>query len=174
MRDAFVAALTLNIFNKYPERIRMANIAQVVNVLQSMILTNDDKMLLTPTYHVFEMYKVHQDAISVPLNIISDKRMVGKWNVPYVTASASRKNGVMNLTLTNIDLNSDRKVKLNLSDIKAKTVSGRILTSAAISNYNTFEKPESIQPQKFSGAKISNGELEIVVPSKSIVVLEIQ
>ena len=88
LRDAFVAAISLNIFNKYSDRVRMANIAQIVNVLQSMILTKDDKMVLTPTYYIFDMYKVHQDATYLPLEINSDTKTVNNKELKMVTASA--------------------------------------------------------------------------------------
>lgn len=106
MRDAFVAALTLNVFNKYTDRLKMTNIAQIVNVLQSMILTNGPKMLLTPTYHVFEMYKVHQDATYLPMDLMCDRAKVkGDREIPMLSASASRDvNGKIHITLANVDI----------------------------------------------------------------------
>ncbi len=174
MRDAFVAALTLNIFNKYPDRIQMANIAQIVNVLQSMILTKDDKMALTPTYHVFDMYKIHQDAVGIPLEITSDTREIRGRNVPTVSVSASQKNGAIHITLTNIDLESGRDIKLNLSGLKSNQVTGKLLTSKNINDHNTFENPKIVTPVDFKGAKITKGILEIQLPAKAIVALEIR
>lgn len=174
MRDAFVAALSLNIFNKYSKRLQMANIAQVVNVLQSMILTKGDKMVLTPTYHVFEMYKVHQDAIYLPMDILSDKKEIQGKMIDAVSVSASKKDNVINITLANIDLESSRDVQIDLSGLKINGVSGRILTSKNIADYNTFDKPDVIQPVSFNGAKIVKGRLNVQLPAKSIVVLEIK
>lgn len=174
MRDAFVAALTLNTFNKYGDRIQMANIAQIVNVLQSMILTKDDKMALTPTYYVFDMYRVHQDAIYLPLDIISQTKEIRGRNVSLVNASASKKDGLTHITLANIDLNNPQNVSIDLSNTKISKVSGRILTSKDIHDHNTFENPNLVQPQTFNGAKIVNGKLNIQLPAKSIVALEIQ
>ncbi|TFD97316.1 alpha-N-arabinofuranosidase [Dysgonomonas capnocytophagoides] len=174
MRDAFVAALTLNTFNKYGDRIQMANIAQVVNVLQSMILTKDDKMTLTPTYHVFDMYRVHQDATYLPLDIISQTKEIRGRNVSLVNASASKKDGLTHITLANIDLTNSQNVNIDLSNTKISKVSGRILTSKDIHDHNTFENPNLVQPQTFNGAKIANGKLNVQLPAKSIVVLEIQ
>lgn len=173
LRDAFVAALSLNIFNKYGDRIHMANIAQVVNVLQSVILTKDDKMVLTPTYYIFDMYKVHQDATYLPLDILSDTKEIRGRNVPFVSASASQKNGLTHITLTNIDLDSERNVSIDLSNMNISKVSGRILTANTVNDHNTFENPNVVKPQSFEGAKIVNGKLNIKLPSKSIVVLEI-
>lgn len=174
LRDAFVAALSLNVFNKYPDRIQMANIAQVVNVLQSVILTKDNKMVLTPTYHIFDMYKVHQDATYLPLNILSDTKEIRGREVPFVTASASRKNGLTHITLTNMDLDSERNVNIDFSNTKINNVSGKILTANSINDYNTFEKPDMVKPQIFADAKVINGKLNIKLPSKSIVLLEIK
>jgi alpha-N-arabinofuranosidase len=174
LRDAMVAALTLNVFNRYADRIQMANIAQIVNVLQSMILTRDEKMTLTPTYHVFEMYRVHQDAQYLPLNIESDSRDIRGRPVATVSASASRKDGVIHITLTNMDLEAERNVAIDFSNTRIGNVSGRILTSTDISDHNTFDKPDLVKPHVFNGAKVEKGELRVKLPSKSIVVLEIK
>lgn len=173
MRDAFVAALTLNVFNKYPERIQMANIAQIVNVLQSMILTKEDKMVVTPTYHVFDMYKVHQDATYIPMDIVSDTREIREKQIPVVSASASEKEGIISFTLANIDLESERKITINLPDSKMKKVTGSILTSASIADHNAFEQPDVVHPQVFSGASIQSGKLTVSLPAKSIVVVRV-
>ncbi|MFV0310812.1 MAG: alpha-N-arabinofuranosidase [Dysgonomonas sp.] len=174
MRDAFVAALSLNVFNKYGDRIQMANIAQVVNVLQSMILTKDDKMTLTPTYHVFDMYRVHQDATYLPMDIISETKGIRGRNVALVNASASQKDGLTHITLANIDLSAEQNVNIDFSNAKINSVKGRILTSKNIEDHNTFENPDLVKPQTFTGAKIENGKLNIKLPAKSIVVLEIK
>jgi len=174
MRDAFVAALTLNIFNKYSGRIQMANIAQVVNVLQSMILTKDDKMVLTPTYHVFEMYKVHQDAVLLPLDIQSDVKNVNEKDMPLVTASASQKDGLIHISLTNADLGAERLVNIDASNLKITRITGRILTSKSIQDHNTFEKPNVVAPVAFTDFKLKDGKLAVKLPAKSIVVLEMK
>ena len=174
MRDAFVAALSLNVFNKYGERLKMANIAQIANVLQSMVLTKDDKMLLTPTYHVFEMYKVHQDATYLPLDIITDKKEIRERQIDIVNVSASKKNGSIHLTLANIDLDKERNVEIDLSDARMNNVNGRILTSQKITDHNTFENPNMVKPVEFKEAKISKGKLSVKLPAKSIVVLEVK
>lgn len=174
LRDAFVAALTLNTFNKYPDRIHMANIAQIVNVLQSVILTQGDKMVLTPTYYIFDMYKVHQDATYLPMDILSDTKEIRGRNIPLVNASASQKNGVTHITLANIDLDAARNVSVDISNLKITSVSGEILTANTVNDYNTFEKPNAVKPQPFQGATIVNGKLNIKLPAKSIVVLAIK
>ncbi len=176
MRDAFVAALSLNVFNKYTDRLKMTNIAQIANVLQSMILTNGAKMLLTPTYHVFEMYKVHQDATYLPIDLICDKVKVrDDREVPMLSASASKdKNEVIHITLANVDVDGTQNVSLDLQGEKITGVSGRILTSASINDHNTFENPDLVKPAVFKGAKVEKGKLNISLPAKSIVVLEVK
>ena len=176
MRDAFVAALTLNVFHKYTDRVRMTNIAQIVNVLQSMILTNGPKMLLTPTYYVFQMYNVHQDATFLPMDLICDKAKVrGGREVPMVSASASKdKNGRIHISLANVDVDNAQSITLDLQGQKIGSVKGRILTSASINDHNTFEKPDAVKPATFDGAKIEKGQLKIDLPAKSIVVLEVK
>ncbi|MCD7933552.1 MAG: alpha-N-arabinofuranosidase [Tannerellaceae bacterium] len=175
MRDAFVAALTLNLFHKYTDRLMMTNIAQIVNVLQSMILTDGDQMVLTPTYHVFEMYKVHQDATHLPLDLMCEKVTVrDNREVPMVSASASKdKNGKIHITLANVDLDNNQSITLDLNNQKINKVNGRILTSKTINDHNTFEKPEVVKPAAFTGAKVDKGQLKINLPAQSIVVLEL-
>ncbi|MDO4180026.1 MAG: alpha-L-arabinofuranosidase C-terminal domain-containing protein, partial [Bacteroidales bacterium] len=176
LRDAFVASLTLDVFHKYTDRIKMTNIAQVVNVLQSMILTKEDKMVLTPTYHVFEMYKVHQDATYLPMDLKCERKVVRDDRiVPMISATASRDaEGVIHISLSNVDLKESQEITLSLGDVKAKSVSGRILTSANIGDYNSFEKPDVVAPKAFTGAKVEKGNLKITLPAKSIVVLEVK
>lgn len=177
MRDAFVAALTLNLFHKYCDRIQMTNIAQIVNVLQSVILTNDKKMLLTPTYHVFEMYKVHQDATWLPLDLICDQVKVrDNRTVPMLSVSASKdKAGKIHISLANVDLEQTEDVQIDLQGMQLKEVSGRILAGKNINAHNTFEQPNQVEPKEFKGAKIEkDGTLHIQMPAQSIVVLEVQ
>ncbi len=176
MRDAFVAALTLNIFHKYVDRIKMANIAQIVNVLQSMILTDGPKMVLTPTYHVFEMYNVHQDATYIPLDIECERKVVRDDRiVPMLSATASKdKDGLVHISLANVNLEESQTVSIDLDGIKNKAVTGRILVSEKIDDYNSFENPDKVKPVAFKVCKISGGKLVVNVPAQSIVALELK
>ena len=175
LRDAVVAGLHLNIFNQHAERVRMANIAQTVNVLQSMILTKGEQMILTPTYWVFDMYKVHQDATLLPIYIKSDNYSFGEQAVTAVSASASRdKAGAIHITLVNVDPNKSRTVQADIRGVKISAVSGRVLTAATMQAHNTFEQPTSVQPAAFNGARLSGGMLNVELPSKSVVVLELR
>ena len=176
LRDAFVAALSLNVFHKYVDRIRMTNIAQVVNVLQSMILTRGDKMVLTPTYYVYEMYRPHQDAVYLPLDIDAPIRKVrDDRTIPLVSATASRdEQGRIHVSLANVDVDKSRKVRVTLDEVKATKVSGTILTSKKITDLNTFEKPDKVKLVPFKGAKLAKGVVEVNLPAHSIVTLEIE
>ncbi len=176
LRDAFVAALTLNVFNKHTDRIRMANIAQVVNVLQSMILTNDKQMVLTPTYHVFEMYKGFQDATYLPLDLTCDSMSVrGDRKIPLVSTSAAKeKNGNIIISLANVSLKNSEDLTINLQGANVQKVTGRILTSKNITDFNDFDHPNVVEPTDFNNVKIKKGELKLKVPAKSIVVLELK
>lgn len=175
LRDALVAALTLNVFNKYSDRIQMANIAQVVNVLQSMILTKGRQMVLTPTYYVFDMYKVHQGATYLPLNLVCDTiKLDGGRTVPLLSASASRDSkGVMHVTLANTDLDNNEEVEISLPLNRTARVTGRILTSKEITDYNAFDIPQKVIPQDFKGIKLLSRGIKLTLPAKSIVALEI-
>jgi len=178
LRDAFVAALTLDVFHKYTDRVVMANIAQMVNVLQAMILTDDKGgMVLTPTYHVFRMYKVHQDATNLPFDLICNKKKVEEnRTVPMISATASRdKKGVIHLSLSNVDPDNSQEITVELPGVKGKKVTGEILTAANLTDHNTFEKPNTVKPTVFDGAKIvGDGALTVNLPAKSIVTLEIK
>jgi len=176
LRDAFVASLTFDIFHKYVSRVKMANIAQIVNVLQSMVLTNDKgEMILTPTYHVFNMYKVHQDAVNIPLSIMCDRKDVrDNRTISMLSATASKnKKGVINISLSNIDADNEQSITVDLSGLKAKTIKGTILTSANLTDHNTFEKSNVVAPKEFKGASINNGIMQVKMPAKSIVTIEI-
>ena len=181
LRDAFVAALSLNVFHRHCDRVRMANIAQVVNVLQSMILTDQKgtgHMVLTPTYHVFEMYRPFQEATHLPIDVSSPQKQVRgdshspQRTVPVVSASAAKtQDGSIILSLTNIDTEKTQSVDIALEGITAKSVSGRILTAQTVADYNDFEHPERVKPAEFKDARLKKGTLTVKLPAKSIVVL---
>ncbi len=174
MRDAITAACNLNIFNNHCDRVRMANIAQTVNVLQAVILTDKEKMLLTPTYHVFDMFKVHQDALRVLTNIDSPEYILGNQKLPAVNSSASiDKQGKLHITLCNIDPKSQQKILCELNKYSAIKVSGQILTAKEMNAHNTFEKPNVVVPQEFSSFKMDGKSLTVNLPPMSVVMLEL-
>jgi len=174
LRDAFVAALTLNIFNKYTERVKMANIAQVVNVLQAMILTDGPKMVLTPSYYVFDMYKVHMGATNLPIDIQCDSLSSNTRKFAAVSASASKDaKGLIHITLANIDPDKEQKITIDLANVKLTKVSGTILTAKSIDSYNTFDNPNVVKPTVFKDTKVSKTGLTVTVPAKAIISLEL-
>ena len=173
MRDAMIAGMTLNIFNNHAERVRMANLAQTVNVLQAVILTEGDKMILTPTYHVMEMYKVHQDATLIPLKVETKDYVFGNEKLPAIHASASvNKDGNTNISLVNIDPKVKHEIVIDLEKNYNK-VAGRILTSASLNDHNTFDKPDKIKPIAYTGAKLKNNQLKVEIPPYSVIVLNL-
>ena len=185
MRDAFVAALSLNVFHRHTDRVRMCNIAQVVNVLQSMILTNQEgtgNMVLTPTYHVFHMYKGFQEATYLPIDAVvdsievrGDDHAANGRTIPVLSASAAKKaDGSIIVSLANVSLTDAQTLSLTIDGIEAKEVSGTILTCDNISDYNDFDNPDVVAPAEFTGAKIKKNVITAEIPSKSIVVLDIK
>jgi alpha-N-arabinofuranosidase len=147
----------------------------MVNVLQSIILTDNEKMLLTPTYWAFDFYKVHQDATMLPLSIACAKYESQGQSIDAISASASRdKDGKIHITLTNIDPNKPQTVSCELLGVKAKNISGKVLTAAKISDHNTFENPKAVVPKDFKDVKLTNENLSLTLPAKSVVTLEIR
>ncbi|NJL74955.1 MAG: alpha-N-arabinofuranosidase [Saprospiraceae bacterium] len=175
MRDAMIAGMTLNIFNNHSERVMMANLAQTVNVLQAVILTNEEKMILTPTYHVMEMYNVHQDATLLPIDITTKNYTLQERSLPAVSCSASRnKEGVTHISLVNIHAKEAQQITLDLRGAKYATVNGKILTAAKLQDCNTFDAPTKIQPKPFNGAALNNNQLTVSVPPFSVIVLALK
>ena len=175
LRDALVAGTTLNIFNNHADRVRGANLAQAVNVLQALILTEREKMLLTPTYHVFDLYQVHQDATLLPLEFASPDYVLNGEKIPALNASASRdQRGAVHISLVNLDPKKALKLTTSLPGVAWKTVTGRMLTSASVADYNTFARPNTVQPAPFKGAKKRGDQLAVELPPQSVVVLELR
>lgn len=175
LRDALLCASTMNIFHKYCDRVRMANIAQMVNVLQAIILTKEDKMVLTPTYHIYDMYKVHHDATYIPVEMLSPMYRLANRSLPALNVSASKDaQGVIHVSIVNIDPKNDIDASCLLKGVNAKNVSGIILSSDNLTDKNTFEDAEKITLKEFKKAKINKGELSLTVPAKSVVTLTIQ
>jgi alpha-N-arabinofuranosidase len=174
LRDALVAGITLNIFNQHCDRVKMANIAQTVNVLQSMILTENEKMLLTPTYHVFEMYTVHQDATLLPSELTCADYALDTDKIPGLSASASRdKAGQVHVTLCNLNPNAAADLDCKLEGMKPSRVAGRVLTAPEMQAHNTFNQPDSVHPMGFTDFKQSDGGFSVRLPAKSVIVLSI-
>jgi alpha-L-arabinofuranosidase len=175
LRDALVAGINLNIFNNHCDRVQGANIAQMVNVLQAIILTEGDKMVLTPTYFVFEMYKVHQQAVLIPLAIQSPGYVFEGRTIPAVTASASKdKNGKVHITFTQADPKNEIDIEIELRGPQLGVVKGTILTANELSVHNTFENPGMIKARDYTGARLNKNRLTVKMPPASVVMVELQ
>jgi alpha-N-arabinofuranosidase len=174
LRDALVAGINLNIFNNHCDRVKMAAIAQAVNVLQSVILTKDDKMVLTPTYYVFDMYKFHQDAMMIPTSLQTDSISTEEGKIPALSVSSSLdKNGKLHITLCNLSVTENEKLTCNTNSFAVKSAVGKILTSDKLNEHNTFEEPNNIGIKSFDDFKTSENGIEINVPKHSVIALEL-
>ena len=173
LRDAVLAALNLNIFARHADRVRMANIAQMVNVLQAMILTDKEKMVLTPTYHVFKMYVPFQDATLVPVAFDAGTYTHGDITLPRVDAVAARDAaGRLWLAVTNIDPNRPAEVEVNIAGVAARSAAGETLTAPKVDSVNTFEAPNTVAPKPVS-AKVQGGKLTLRLEPKSVTVISV-
>lgn len=174
LRDALVAGATLNIFNNNARLVKMANIAQMINVLQSMILTDEARMVLTPTYHVFRLYTVHHDAKLLPADVQSaDYRFDGQA-IPAVNVSASKdSSGTIHISFCNLDPNQPARVQCELQGATPAKVTGQVLTAAQITAHNTFDQPTNVRPAPFNDAKLTAQALNVQLPPKSVTVLEL-
>lgn len=177
LRDALVAGVTLNIFNQHCDRVKMANIAQTINVLQAMVLTQEDNLVLTPTYHVFEMYKDHHDATLLPIDLQCGTYGYGAQeaeSIPALSASASRDiEGRIHLSLCNLDPNGEAELSCLIRGADLSAVTGRVLTADVINAHNTFDRPDVVRPVPFEGAKLDGDTLSAQLPSKSVLMLEL-
>lgn len=176
LRDALLAGSILNIFHKHCDRVKMANIAQMVNVLQAIILTDGDKMLLTPTYYVFDMYKVHQDATMLPIELTCGTydRLGRSLNAISATASID-KAGAIHLSFVNIDPKNDIEISCNLAGSKiTKITDGELITGNDVRAFNTFDKPNQVVLASFKNATYKNGVLIAKLPAKSLVTVELK
>jgi alpha-N-arabinofuranosidase len=174
LRDAILAALNLNIFARHADRVRGANIAQMINVLQAMILTEKEKMVLTPTYHVFKMYLPFQDSTFIPVTFNAGTYKHGEFTLPRVDAIAAKsKDGKLWVEITNVDPNQSVEIELSVAGIDAKSASGETLTAAKVDSINTFEEPNTVTAKSIS-ATAQGGKLILKLEPKSVTVASVQ
>jgi alpha-N-arabinofuranosidase len=175
LRDAVVAALNFNIFHHHAERVRMANIAQMVNVLQAMILTQGPRMLLTPTYHAFRMFVPFQDATYLPAELAVPQYSLGGTSIPALSVSAARTAaGTVAVALVNVDPNKPVPISLSLAGRVVHESRAQILTGTAMDSRNTFDAPDAVHAANFAGATLKSGGVSLTMPAKSIVVLTLR
>ena len=175
LRDAVTAALYLNIFNNHARRVKMANVAQIVNVLQSMILTKEDQLVKTPTFYVFKMYKVHHNSTLLPITVQCDDYTFDGENLPSISASASIDSlGKIHISLSNIDPENSKKIEIDLKGSKNSEISkGEIITSKNMNDYNDFGNTEKVTMKDFKDFSLENNILKVNLPSKSVVTIEL-
>lgn len=174
MRDAVAAGVSLNIFNNHCDRIHMANLAQTVNVLQALVLTAGAKMLLTPTYHVFDLYKVHHDATLLPIEMETPLYKSGPGKLPAVSASASQKDGgPIHATLCNIDHDTAFDLDLEISGGHFTNVTAKALMHEDPCTHNTFDAPDALKPTAFDGVTVKRGTVRVHLPAASVLALEL-
>ena len=175
LRDALVAGLTLNIFNNHCERVHMANLAQMVNVLQAVILTDGPSMITTPTYHVFDLYQAHQGALLLPCFLESDRYTLNGKQMPQVSVSASRASDEeVLLTLCNVDPHREAEIRCEVRGALISGVSGTVLTAEEMGAHNTFQNPERVKPSAFNAMQFDAGNMTIVLPPMSVCAFTIQ
>ena len=175
LRDAVTAAIHLNIFNNNADRVRMANLAQIVNVLQSVILTKDDKMVLTPTYYVFRMFRDHQGARLLSTDLKCENYEYENKKIPAISASASvDMEGKIHVSLANLNPHKEIILTCPVIGTDLKTVTGEVLTAPEMSSYNSFEEPDVVKPGVFKGYILTGNKLIVTLPARSVVVLELK
>lgn len=173
IRDAIIASINLNMFTRHADRVRMTAIAQMVNVLQAMILTDGPKMVLTPTYHLFKMYVPFQDATRLPISFDAGTYKFGDVSVPRIDAIAARDtDGKLWIALTNVDPSKPVDIDAALAGIRARNASGTMLTAARVDAVNSYDKPDTVKPQPIS-ARVIGGRLKVTLPPKSVTVLSV-
>jgi alpha-L-arabinofuranosidase len=174
LRDAMVAALNIHIFTRHAERVKMAAIAQMVNVLQAMLLTDGPRMVKTPTYWVFDLYTPWQGATSLPVELKTPWYHKDEVAIPAISVSAVRDTaGAVHVALVNVDPNRALPVTVDLRGLQATAATGRILTAGAMDAHNSFDRPNIVAPATFEGATIADGRLSAKLPAKSVVVLKL-
>jgi alpha-N-arabinofuranosidase len=175
LRDALVAATNFNIFHRHADRVRMTNIAQMVNVLQAVILTDGPRMVRTPTYYAYKMYQPFQGAAALPATVGSPNETAGNHVIPAVDATGARgADGSLYIALVNIDPDRTAHVVLDVPGAGKSKVSGQLLTAAKMDSRNMFGAPEQVRPVAFAGARWADGKLRVSMPAKSIIVLTIK
>ncbi len=175
LRDAVLAATNFHIFHRHADRVRLAAIAQTVNVLQSMIRTDGPKMVLTPTYYAFLMYQPFQGATALPVSVTTPDYVLGSNKVPAIDVTAARgTDGAITIGLVNSDPRQPADVALSLAGVKAGSISGQLLTGANMDSRNDYGKPEEVHPVPFNKARWADGKLTVAMPAKSVVVLSLR
>jgi alpha-L-arabinofuranosidase len=174
LRDALTAGIYLNIFNNLADRVRMANLAQAVNVLQSVILTKGDQLVKTPTFYVFKMYKIHQNATLLPFELETSQYTNGIDKIPVLNVSASRnKEGIIHISIINLDPKENQSLSLTIPGIRIDEIKAQVITAEKMNSFNEFGNDNNVAIQSFAGFNVSKKQVSAILPAKSIVMFEI-
>ncbi len=174
MRDAILASLNLNIFARHADRVRMANIAQMINVLQSMIITDKEKLVLTPTYYIYKMYVPFQDATFIPVAFDAGTYLQGTTSLPRVDALAAKDaSGKLWLEITNLDPEKPVDINADITGMQVLSAKGQTLTASQVDSVNTFASPSTVVPKPISAGG-TNGKLTLTVEPKSVTVISLE
>jgi alpha-N-arabinofuranosidase len=174
LRDALLASLNFNIFVRHADRVRMANIAQMVNVLQAMIMTDKERMVLTPTYHAFRMYVPFQEATYLPVRLDAGTYSYGTASLPRLDAIAARDaQGRVWLAVTNVDPRQPAHIRVSVAGVRARGLRGELLTAERVDAVNSFEAPDVVTPKPLIGTA-REGVLTIDLPAKSLAVVQVE
>ena len=172
LRDALVAAVNLDIFARHADRVRLTAIAQMVNVLQAMILTDGPRMVRTPTYYTFLLYRPYMGGTVLPVDIRAAEYVYGKWMMPAVSGSAVRgADGMVHVALTNVDPNRPVAVVATVAGASDGPVRAQVLTASTIDARNSFDAPGTVTPQAFAGIRADRGEMRVTLPPRSLVMM---
>ncbi|PRY83798.1 alpha-N-arabinofuranosidase [Mongoliibacter ruber] len=175
MRDAHVAAITLNIFNKHADRVHMANLAQTVNVLQAIILTSEDDMILTPTYHVFDLYKPHKDAKLLPHFLATEKVVFGEQSIEALQVSTSKsEDGTINISIANVHPDKKIEIDVDLIGMNATKAEAAMVSAPQIDSYNTFEDKDVVKKEAFKDFKLNKNSLKVTAPANSVIMIQVK
>jgi len=167
--------MTLNIFNNHADRVKMANIAQTVNVLQAIILTNESGIVLTPTYHVFDLYQPHMDALLLPTYVKGPDYEYNGEHQSALSISASKgQDGKINITIVNLDPANEISADFDIVGLDEKSVSGKYISSGKFNDYNSFENPELVKIKELKDLKISKDRMNVILPPMSVVLLQVR
>lgn len=173
IRDAIIASINLNMFTRHADRVRMTAIAQMVNVLQAMILTDGPRMVLTPTYHLFRMYVPFQDATRVPIRFDAGSYRFGDVTLPRIDAIAARDTGgKLWIAMTNVDPNKPARVEAQIDGVRASAASGTVLTADRVDAINSYDRPDMVVPRPIT-ARVAQGRMSLTLPPKSVTVLSV-
>ncbi|REL38366.1 alpha-N-arabinofuranosidase [Rhodohalobacter sp. SW132] len=177
LRDALIASITLDILNKHSDRVRMANIAQMINVLQAMILTDGDKMVKTPTYHVFDLYRIHHDTQLLHTHMMEiNEYSYEDESIPVLSMTPSKNSdGQIGITITNKSPNTPQSVEIEIRGQQIGNLSeGRILAAEHFADINTFEDPDRLTIEEFTNYSLNGNTITLELPPMSVAALRVE